>query len=101
MSALRDAGTEVRAVAVGIDHPEAVAWHGGHLYCGTEGGDVLRIDPAAGSCEIVAQPGGFLLGLAFDGAATASPATRPAGGSCGSHRTARRRPCSTPWRVAS
>ena len=64
---LRDASAEVRAVAGGIDHPEAVAWHAGHLYCGTEDGDLLRIDPATGTFEIAAQPGGFLLGLAFDG----------------------------------
>jgi gluconolactonase len=65
--AVRDAAAAVRAVAGGIDHPEAVAWHAGHVYCGTESGDLLRIDPATGSCEVVARPGGFLLGLAFDG----------------------------------
>lgn len=68
MSALRDAATAVRAVAGGIDHPEGVAWHDGHLYCGTEAGDLLRIDPANGAVEVVCRPGGFLLGLAFDGA---------------------------------
>lgn len=65
---LRDATRDVRAVAVGIDHPEGVAWHDGHVYCGTEGGELLRIDPASGSIEIASRPGGFLLGLAFDGA---------------------------------
>jgi gluconolactonase len=64
---VRDAATDVRPVAGGIDHPEGVAWHDGHLYCGTEGGELLRIDPADGSWEVVARPGGFLLGLAFDG----------------------------------
>jgi gluconolactonase len=68
MIALRDATTAVRAVAGGIDHPEGVAWHGGHIYCGTEGGELLRIDPATGSSEVASRPGGFLLGLAFDGA---------------------------------
>jgi sugar lactone lactonase YvrE len=68
VSALRDAATAVRAVAGGIDHPEGVAWHDGHLYCGTEAGDLLRIDPANGAVEVVCRPGGFLLGLAFDGA---------------------------------
>ena len=67
-AALRDAEADVRAVAGGIDHPEAVAWHAGHLYCGTESGDLLRIDPTTGSVEVAARPGGFLLGLAFDGA---------------------------------
>lgn len=65
---LRDATRDVRAVAVGIDHPEGVAWHDGHVYCGTEGGELLRIDPASGSIEVASRPGGFLLGLAFDGA---------------------------------
>ena len=54
-------------MAAGIDHPEGVAWHEGHVYCGTEGGDLLRIDPATGSIEVVSRPGGFLLGMAFDG----------------------------------
>jgi gluconolactonase len=65
---VRDAATEVRILAGGIDHPEGVAWHEGHVYCGTEGGDLLRIDPASGTFEVVSRPGGFLLGLAFDGA---------------------------------
>jgi gluconolactonase len=68
VNAVRDAATDVRAVAGGIDHPEGVAWHDGHLYCGTEAGDLLRIDPASGATEVVSRPGGFLLGLAFDGA---------------------------------
>lgn len=67
MSARRDAATDVRAVAAGIDHPEGVAWHEGHVYCGTEGGELLRIDPATGAVAVAARPGGFLLGLAFDG----------------------------------
>jgi gluconolactonase len=67
-TALRDATKDVRAVAVGIDHPEGVAWHDGHVYCGTEGGELLRIEPASGSVEVASRPGGFLLGLAFDGA---------------------------------
>jgi gluconolactonase len=66
VSALRDATTAVRAVAGGLDHPEGVAWHDGRLYCGTEAGELLRIDPATGAVEVAARPGGFLLGLAFD-----------------------------------
>jgi sugar lactone lactonase YvrE len=65
---VRDAATDVRPVAGGIDHPEGVAWHDGHVYCGTEGGDLLRLDPVSGSIEVASRPGGFLLGLAFDGA---------------------------------
>ena len=65
---VRDAATDVRPVARGIDHPEGVAWHDGRLYCGTESGELLRIDPASGAIEVASRPGGFLLGLAFDGA---------------------------------
>ncbi|MDX6629723.1 MAG: hypothetical protein QOH00_1969 [Gaiellales bacterium] len=67
-SPLRDATTDVHPVAAGIDHPEGVAWYEGHVYCGTEGGELLRIDPASGAIEVASRPGGFLLGLAFDGA---------------------------------
>lgn len=68
MTAVRDATTELVTVAGGLDHPEGVAWHDGCLWCGTEHGELLRIDPADGSHEVVARTGGFLLGLAFDGA---------------------------------
>jgi gluconolactonase len=66
-SPVREAATDVRSVAGGIDHPEGVAWYDGHVYCGTESGDLLRIDPATGSVEVASRAGGFLLGLAFDG----------------------------------
>jgi gluconolactonase len=65
---VRDATTDVHPVAGGIDHPEGVAWYEGRVYCGTEGGDLLRIDPATGAIEVASRPGGFLLGMAFDGA---------------------------------
>jgi gluconolactonase len=67
MSAVRDAASELRTVAMPLDHPEAVAWPEGSIWCGTEAGDLLRVDPATGTPEIVASTGGFLLGLAFDG----------------------------------
>lgn len=58
---------ELSTVATGLDHPEAVAWHDGRLWCGTEGGDLLAIDPHEGSVEVAARTGGLLLGIAFDG----------------------------------
>jgi sugar lactone lactonase YvrE len=57
---------ELRTVVSGIDHPEGIAWHENALWCGTESGDLLRIDVDSGAVEVVAQTGGFLLGLAFD-----------------------------------
>jgi len=67
MQAIRDATTDLRVTASGIDHPEGVAWYGGYLWCGTESGSFIRIDPSDGHTEVVAETGGFLLGLAFDG----------------------------------
>jgi gluconolactonase len=64
--AVRDVVSELRVLAGGIDHPEGVAWCDGAVYCGTEAGKLLRID-AEGGVEEVADTGGFLLGMAFDG----------------------------------
>ena len=66
MHALRDVTKDLRVTASGIDHPEGVAWYDGYVWCGTESGLLLRIDPADGHTETVAETGGFLLGLAFD-----------------------------------
>lgn len=65
-TAVRDAEAELVSTADGLDHPEGVAWCDGAVWCGTEAGRLLRIDPA-GDVEVVAETGGFLLGLAFDG----------------------------------
>lgn len=67
MQSVRDVTGDVRAIASGIDHPECVAWYDERVYCGTEGGDLLRIDPSDGSTETVASTDGFLAGIAFDG----------------------------------
>jgi gluconolactonase len=67
VTALRDAAAEVSVLAGGIDHPEAVAWWDGAVWCGTEAGELVRVDPATGATEVIASTGGFLLGLAFDG----------------------------------
>jgi gluconolactonase len=67
VQALRDATTELRVTSSGIDHPEGIAWYDGYVWCGTESGSLIRIDPSDGQTEVVAETGGFLGGLAFDG----------------------------------
>ncbi|WP_245449163.1 SMP-30/gluconolactonase/LRE family protein [Ensifer sp. NM-2] len=50
-----------------VAHPEGVAVHAdGSIWCGTETGDLLRIDAEGKSVELMAATGGFLLGIAFD-----------------------------------
>ena len=66
VAAVRNAQAELRTLAGGIDHPECVAWFEGRVYCGTESGQVLAIDPGTGETGMVATPGGFTCGLAFD-----------------------------------
>ena len=63
---VRDAEHELRVLASGIDHAECVAWSDGAVWCGTETGKLLRIE-LDGSVEVVADTGGFLTGIAFDG----------------------------------
>jgi gluconolactonase len=55
-----------------LDHPECVAIHpDGSVWCGGEAGQIFRIDADGTSAEQVACTGGFILGIAFDLAATA------------------------------
>lgn len=52
-----------------LQHPEGVAVAAdGAVWCGTENGQIMRIAPDGGAIEEVASTGGFVLGLAFDGA---------------------------------
>jgi len=66
VAAVRNAQAELRVLAGGIDHPECVAWFEGRVYCGAESGQVLAIDPGTGETSVVATPGGFGCGIAFD-----------------------------------
>ena len=50
-----------------VAHPEGVAVHAdGSIWCGTEVGDLLRIDAEGKAVERMGSTGGFLLGIAFD-----------------------------------
>lgn len=52
-----------------LDHPEGVAWGpDGKVYAGGEAGQVYRIDLETNTCEVFANTGGFVLGLAHDAA---------------------------------
>lgn len=51
----------------GLDHPECVAWGpDGHFYAGGEAGQIYRIG-VDGSKTVLANTGGFLLGVCLDG----------------------------------
>ena len=53
-----------------LAHPEGVAVHpDGSIWCGTENGELLRIEADGGSYREMARTGGFALGIAFDAAA--------------------------------
>jgi len=59
---------ESDTVVDGLDHAECVTvGPDGLLYAGSESGAIYRIDPTTGTTETIAQTGGFVLGLAFDG----------------------------------
>jgi sugar lactone lactonase YvrE len=50
-----------------VAHPEGVAIHpDGSVWCGTETGDLLRIEADGSAVRRMASTGGFLLGVAFD-----------------------------------
>ena len=51
-----------------LSHPEGVAiGPDGWVWCGNQDGDICRIAPDGSRIERVANTGGFILGLAFDG----------------------------------
>jgi gluconolactonase len=57
-----------RPLVDGIRHTEGIAWDPrGHLYTGTDSGDLLRYGPSDALPERVAAVGGRVLGVAIDG----------------------------------
>ncbi|HUY13794.1 MAG TPA: SMP-30/gluconolactonase/LRE family protein [Terriglobia bacterium] len=59
--------SEVRNFVVGLDHPEGVAMgRDGALYAGGEAGQVYRISPDGKKFEVIANTGGFCLGITLD-----------------------------------
>ncbi len=50
-----------------LQHPEGIAVdRTGHVWCGSENGEILRIAPDGSGIERMATTEGFVLGLAFD-----------------------------------
>lgn len=58
---------EVRNFVTGLDHPEGLAAAtDGTIYAGGEGGQVYKIDAGTGKFEVIAETGGFCLGVTLD-----------------------------------
>ncbi|MGH9590407.1 MAG: SMP-30/gluconolactonase/LRE family protein [Terracidiphilus sp.] len=56
---------QVTVFATGLDHPEGLAFdREGHLWAGSESGQIYRIDPS-GKVEVITIVEGFCCGLAF------------------------------------
>ena len=59
--------SEVRKFATGLDHPEGVAvGRDGTVYAGGEAGQVYRISRDGEHVEVMANTGGFCLGISLD-----------------------------------
>ena len=59
----------VRFVRDGLDHPEGLCLTAdGSLIAGSESGQIHRVDCANGGSEIIAETGGFVLGVCADAA---------------------------------
>lgn len=55
------------AEPVRLAHPEGVAVHpDGSVWCGTENGDIIRIEADGSEMEAITSTGGFIAGIAFD-----------------------------------
>jgi hypothetical protein len=83
-------------LAGGLDHPEGIAWDpAGALYAGGEAGQIYRVG-LDGSVEEIASTGGFMYGLAVDGASRVYetlvelPGSQPDGLALGRRRLDRR-----------
>jgi gluconolactonase len=56
-------------MAGGLDHPEGLAWDpSGSIVAGGEAGQLYRVDPDTGSVSQISSAGGYVLGIALDGA---------------------------------
>ena len=50
-----------------LQHPEGVALDDeGYVYCGTENGEIMKIEKDKSKMECLASSGGFILGIAID-----------------------------------
>ena len=50
-----------------LQHPEGVALDNeGYVYCGTENGEIMKIEKDKSKMECLANSGGFILGIAID-----------------------------------
>ena len=50
-----------------LQHPEGVALDNeGYVYCGTENGEIMKIEKDKSKMECLASSGGFILGIAID-----------------------------------
>ena len=50
-----------------LQHPEGVALDNeGFVYCGTENGEIMKIEKDKSKMECLANSGGFILGIAID-----------------------------------
>ena len=59
--------SEVRNFVVGLDHPEGLAvGRDGALYAGGEGGQIYRIAAGGEKFDVIANTGGFCLGITLD-----------------------------------
>lgn len=66
---MSDHELELQALQHDMDHPEGVAVApNGLVHAGGEAGQIYRLDLAADTCEIIADTGGFIAGLAHDNA---------------------------------
>lgn len=54
---------DFRTIAVGLDHPEGVAWDGARLVAGGEAGQFYAVEPDSGAVTELGSSGGFLFGV--------------------------------------